>query len=201
MFSTALAAALLLAATLSLASANPDFAPPPRPAPPLHSPSLFARPLSDGPDTVQSADLAADEREFVNRINAERTERGLYALTPDPILVQTARSHSWDMCARGYFSHVTSAAGGHTPMDRYLSTLHAGGQATPGYLLVGENIYYCSLSRPGHDVLLGHQALMNSPGHRANILDPRFARVGVGIYRDPSGQIWVTEMFLRDSGE
>jgi uncharacterized protein YkwD len=39
---------------------------------------------------------------------------------------------------------------------------------------------------------------MNSPGHRANILEPRFQRIGVGVYQNAQGEFWVTEMFLRD---
>jgi uncharacterized protein YkwD len=165
-----------------------------------HNPRPTARLVPDGSDALNRLQITDEEREYIDRINAERTERGLCALTPDPLLIQVARGHSWDMSERGYFSHVATLNGQHTPMDRYLRGLHNAGQGTPNYLLVGENIYFCSVTRPGRDVLLGHQALMESPGHRANILDPRFERVGVGIYRDAGGAIWVTQMFLR-SGE
>ena len=43
-----------------------------------------------------------------------------------------------------------------------------------------------------------HMSLMNSPGHRANILEPRFTKIGVGLYRDSQNRFWVTETFLRD---
>jgi uncharacterized protein YkwD len=141
--------------------------------------------------------VSAEEHEFIDRINAERTERGLYALTPDPLLAQIAWAHSHDMAVRNYFDHKAPGAGQHTPMDRYLAGLHAAGLSTPNYILVGENIYYCSVTRGSQDVFYGHQAFMNSPGHRANILDRRFDRVGVGVYRDGTGQLWVTELFLR----
>ena len=142
--------------------------------------------------------LRPEESEFIQRINAERVSRGLNALTVDPLLVTVARGHSAEMCDLNYFDHHSPTAGQVTPMDRYLKGIHDNGLDTPPYLLVGENIYYCSVSNDTYNVAYGHQALMNSPGHRANILEPRFVKVGVGIYRDARGQFWVTEMFLKD---
>ncbi len=142
--------------------------------------------------------LQPEEAEFIARINQERTSRGLNALTLEPTLVTTARGHSQEMCERDYFDHHSPTPGIQTPMDRYLSTLHSDGERTPNYLLVGENIYYCSESTDTYNVAYGHQALMNSPGHRANILEPRFAKVGVGVYRNAQGEFWVTEMFLKN---
>jgi len=142
--------------------------------------------------------LQPEEAEFIARINQERTARGLNALSLDPALVTTARGHSHEMCERDYFDHHSPTPGICTPMDRYLSTLHSSGDRTPNYLLVGENIYYCSESTDTYNVAYGHQALMNSPGHRANILEPRFAKVGVGVYRNAQGEFWVTEMFMKD---
>lgn len=142
--------------------------------------------------------LLPEEREFIARINEERTSRGENALTLNPLLVQVARGHSREMADKSYFDHHSPTNGLRTPMDRYLSGLHANGEGTPNYALVGENIYYCSESSETYNVAYGHQALMNSPGHRANILEPRFTTVGVGIYRNARGEFWVTEMFLND---
>ena len=116
----------------------------------------------------------------------------------DPLLVHIARGHSQEMCDLNYFDHHSPTSGQITPMDRYVKGLHDSGLDTPPYLLVGENIYYCSVFNDTYNVAYGHQALMNSPGHRANILEPRFARIGVGTYQDAHGQFWVTEMFLKD---
>ena len=111
--------------------------------------------------------LAAEEQEFVAKVNAERTGRGLNALAVDPLLVRTARAHSREMCARDYFDHHSPTPGLTTPMDRYLKGLHDGGGSTPESLLIGENIYYCSVFNDIYNVDYGHRALMNSPGHRA----------------------------------
>jgi len=142
--------------------------------------------------------LAADEREYIESINDERVRRGLNALTLDPLLVTVARRHSQEMCDCAYFDHHSPTRGLETPLDRLRQGLRDNGQAVPGSLLVGENIFFCSVSNDTYNAAYGHQALMDSPDHRANILEPRFAKIGVGIYRDAQGQVWVTEMFLRD---
>ncbi len=141
--------------------------------------------------------LCAEEQEFIEKVNAERTERGLNALAVDPLLVRTARAHSREMCARDYFDHHSPTPGLSTPMDRYLKGLHDGGGSTPEALLIGENIYYCSVFNDIYNVDYGHRALMNSPGHRANILEKRFTKIGLGVYRNAHGEFWVTEMFSR----
>jgi uncharacterized protein YkwD len=84
-------------------------------------------------------------------------------------------------------------------MDRYLFDLHSEGLPTPDHLTVGENIYYCSETREGNEVAFAHQELMNSPEHRDNILNPSYDRIGVGVWRDAKGQLWVTENFLSTS--
>ncbi len=142
--------------------------------------------------------LSAEEEEFVGLVNGERSRRGLCVLAVDPLLVRTARAHSREMCARDYFDHHSPTPGLSTPMDRYLSSLKDTGAGTPDYLLVGENIYYCSITSDVYNVDYGHRALMNSPGHRANILEPRFQKIGLGIYKNARGEFWVTEMFSRD---
>ena len=145
------------------------------------------------PDAAEAQELS-----FVARINAERAERGLCTLTLDPMLTQTARAHSEEMCSADYFDHHSPTPGIGSPMDRYLSASRQLGLSQPEYLLVGENIYYCSVYNDIYNVDYAHRALMASPGHRANILEPRFAKIGVGVYRNSKGEFWVTEMFSRD---
>lgn len=70
------------------------------------------------------------------------------------------------MFERHYFSHVSPE--GKDIGDR----LQAAGIA---YRVSGENLAYAP------DVSTAHRGLMNSEGHRRNILDPEFHRVGIGI--------------------
>lgn len=142
-----------------------------------------------------SSDLSDEEASLFNLINEDRAAQGLSVLALDPDLTAIARSHSKDMYDRHYFDHYAPSPGPVTPMDRYLAFLGH----RPSFAMVGENIYYRSITDvPEQTANQAEAAFMNSPGHRANILQPRFTKAGVGFYRAPNGQYWVTEMFLRD---
>ena len=166
-----------------------------------HTPRFLSAAEPSATETADSAwpeTLTPEEQAFIEKVNAERTERGLNALTVDARLVRTARAHSREMDAQGYFSHRSPTPGLATPMGRYLTGLREEGLSPPVSLLIGENIYYCSVFNDIYNVDYGHRALMDSPGHRANLLDPRFTRIGVGVCRDVRGRFWVTEMFLTE---
>jgi uncharacterized protein YkwD len=135
--------------------------------------------------------MTTDESRFLELTNNERVARGLQPLTYDPNLTEIARAHSREMSDKNYFSHHSPTPGIETPMDRYLSSV----KQRPSWALVGENLFYCSIE----DVDRGHQALMKSPTHRDNILESRFERMGVGIYINPEGEFFVTEMFLAET--
>lgn len=108
-------------------------------------------------------DLEAQMLEMVNR---ERAAAGLKPLAEDPELREVARQHSADMLARGYFSHISPE--GKSPFDRMRD-------AKISFTIAGENLALAPT------LTLAHTGLMNSPGHRANILRPQFGRVGIGI--------------------
>lgn len=134
------------------------------------------------------AQLTEDEQRFVDLTNSERLLRGMNALKVDPLLVETAREHSQEMAEKDYFDHMSPTPGLRTAVDRYLAVA----KRRPTWALVGENLFYCSIV----DVNRGHNCLMQSKSHRDNILNSRFERIGVGIYKDKDGEFWVTEMFL-----
>ena len=108
-------------------------------------------------------DLEAQMLELVNR---ERAAAGLKPLAPDPEMTEVARAHSADMFARGYFAHVSPD--GQDPFDRMK-------RAGVTFRTAGENLALAPTVR------VAHTGLMNSPGHRANILRPAFGRLGIGI--------------------
>lgn len=146
--------------------------------------------------TSWSADgITSEEIAVLNLVNQDRASQGLAPLTLAPDLAVVARMHSRDMYVRRYFDHYAPSPGPTTPMDRYIAYLGH----RPKYAMVGENIYYRSMT----DVPTGaadqaETAFMNSPAHRANILQAQFTKLGVGVFRSSDGQYWVTEMFLRD---
>lgn len=110
---------------------------------------------------------AESERVMLSLLNRERTSRGEKALAPDEALRRVARAYAREMLINGFFSH-TSAVDGSSPADRVE-------RANIEYLVVGENLAYAP------DVYIAHQGLMNSPGHRANILSADYGRVGIGV--------------------
>ena len=146
-----------------------------------------------------AAEIEREETDLVSAINTERISRGLEPLVLDPLLREAACAHSREMCDLNYFNHCSPTPGETTPVDRYLGELHTDGEKRPGNALVGENIFFASVTNDVYNAGYAHQSLMASPSHRENILEPRFTKVGVGLYRDPQGRFWVTEMFLRDS--
>jgi uncharacterized protein YkwD len=112
-----------------------------------------------------SIDQAAEDR-MLALVNREREANGLQPLVLDETLRQVARGHSVTMFQQGYFAHVDPD--GTTPFDR----MRQGGVS---FRAAGENLALA----PTVDV--AHDGLMNSPGHRANILSPNFHRVGIGV--------------------
>jgi uncharacterized protein YkwD len=117
--------------------------------------------------TVQDARIDEEaEARLLKLLNDEREAAGLPALKTDPLLVEAARAHSRDMLAKGYFAHANNE--GKTPADRVSA-------AGARFLVVGENLALAPT------VELAHRGLMESPGHRANILAPQYHRVGIGV--------------------
>lgn len=125
--------------------------------------------------------LSADEKKMVDLINLERTREGLSALTPDLELSRVARIKSAEMIEKDYFSHTSPTYGSPFDMMKKFGIT---------YRTAGENIA-CN-----QNVENAHEALMNSPGHRKNILSPDFTHVGIGIVDGGMcGQMY-TQMFV-----
>ena len=120
------------------------------------------------------------EARMLELVNGERIAAGLRPLAVDPELLQVARQHSTDMFARGYFAHVTPE--GHDPFERMR-------EANVRFLTAGENLALAPTLQ------IAHTGLMNSPGHRANILQRDFGRVGIGIMDGGIHGIMVTQDF------
>lgn len=106
------------------------------------------------------------EAKMLQLVNNERRKIGLDTLKADTALQKVALAHSADMFKRGYFAHYTPE--GKDPFDRMRD-------AHIRFYLAGENLALAQT------LSIAHQGLMNSPGHRANILRQGFGRVGIGI--------------------
>lgn len=106
------------------------------------------------------------EADMLVLVNQERAKSGLAPVVADPELTLVARAHSMDMFARGYFSHYTPEK--KDPFDRMR-------KAGIKFKAAGENLAL------GRTLKICHEGLMNSPGHRANILNGDYGRLGIGI--------------------
>ncbi len=120
------------------------------------------------------------EAQMLELVNRERVAAGLRPLAPDPELTEVARQHSADMFAHGYFAHATPE--GRDPFERMR-------EANVRFLTAGENLALAPTLQ------IAHTGLMNSPGHRANILQPDFGRVGIGIMDGGIHGLMVTQDF------
>ena len=107
-----------------------------------------------------------DESAMVELVNQERNKVSLNSLSVNEKLTIVARNYAMDMWKRGYFSHYSPEG-----QDVAGRLTNAGIE----FQIVGENLALAPT------LLIAHTGLMNSPGHRANILDPQFNQIGIGI--------------------
>jgi uncharacterized protein YkwD len=128
--------------------------------------------------TPTSGDIASVVAATLCLVNDERIRFGESALVEDPRLASAALGHSKDMDAHDYFSHVSPSG------QTLLMRIEASGfipNGNVGYTL-GENIAWGTLwlGTPRGIV----KAWMESPGHRANILNGSYRYTGVGVDPD-----------------
>jgi uncharacterized protein YkwD len=121
-----------------------------------------------------SADTGGDETDFVARINGLRTAHGLAPLAVTGPLADVARAWSASMAGAGAISHNAALSA----------------QAPSTWRRLGENV------GEGTDTASLFDAFVNSPVHFANMVDPAFNALGVGVVRDAGGQLFVTMDFM-----
>lgn len=113
----------------------------------------------------QTVDSISEQKMLI-LVNNERAKVGINPLIWDEERAKVARAHSADMFNRGYFSHYSPE--GKDIGDR----LEA---ASIEYMVAGENLALAP------DLASAHIGLMNSPGHKRNILDPAYKKIGIGV--------------------
>lgn len=124
-----------------------------------------------------AAALTAEEQAFVDAINASRAAAGLAPLTVSEELSALADLHSGRMAAAGTIFHSSDLAG-------------TVGSVYPNWTRVGENV------GTGSSVESIHAAMLASPSHAANIYGD-YNLLGVGVYTNPGGVMFVTELFAK----
>lgn len=130
--------------------------------------------------TTEYAIRPVMEQEMLRLINAERAMAGVGPLKMDSSLTGLARAYSADMFTRGYFSHNTPE--GVDPFQRMK-------KANIRYMYAGENLALAPT------LMRAHTGLMNSPGHRANILQKAYKKVGIGILENKKYGLMISQEF------
>ncbi|MEU8527681.1 sigma-70 family RNA polymerase sigma factor [Streptomyces sp. NPDC048629] len=188
---TPLSVASSPSAVPSSSSASPSASPskkpsatPSRPAKPKPATKPATRPASPPPrprPTTAPMDSGAGSTvgQVIALVNSERSKAGCGPVTGNDLLHKAARGHSDDMAARDFFDHTNPDGDG--PGER----ITAAGYRWSTY---GENI--AMGQRTPAQVM---DSWMNSPGHRANILNCAFKEIGIGVH-DAGGPYW-TQVF------
>ncbi|MBA2875620.1 CAP domain-containing protein [Thermaerobacillus caldiproteolyticus] len=141
------------------------------------------QPKQQTPTQQQQAQVSTGISQYAQQVieltNKERARAGLPALKADTQLSAVAQKKSQDMQQNHYFSHTSPTYGSPFDMMRDFGVT---------YKTAGENI--AQGQRTPQEVVT---AWMNSPGHRANILNKQFTHIGVGF--EQAGNHW-TQMFI-----
>lgn len=156
---------------------TPPAKPRPAAAPEQPAPAPAAKPSSPQPAARPPAgggDVASYEAELLERLNAERTQRGLHALRLSGCPDEMAGSHARRQAEQNRMHHQ--------PMDPVLD--RCGGTSA------GENVAAGPMS-PQEMV----RRWMASPGHRDNVLRERFTHLGVGVARGSDGRWYASTVF------
>lgn len=157
------------------ASPSPSATPSAKPAPSTKAPRKSTAP-APAPATPKAGDgHSAEEAAVLALVNQERAQAGCGPVRANPPLAALAGAFSKDMATRGFFSHTDPD--GNSPWDRATKAGISG--------LGGENI-----ARGQGDADAVMKAWMNSPGHKANILNCEFRTLGVGAHFAAGGPWW-----------
>ncbi|MEE8067026.1 sporulation protein [Clostridioides difficile] len=129
-----------------------------------------------------SESFSAYQKEVVDLVNIERAKAGLNPLTLDSSISNVATKKSQDMIDNNYFSHNSPTYGSPFDMLKKFGI---------SYKTAGENI--AMGQKTPKEVV---NAWMNSEGHRKNIMNPNFSKIGVGVAQKSVGSIYWTQIFV-----
>jgi len=170
------------AATKAKVITEPQITPPIQATTPIQA--ATSAPKSDSLNSVSAgSNFNAFQKKVIDIVNKERATAGLGTLAENADSDKIATLKSEDMVKLNYFSHTSPTYGSPFEMLTHFNI---------SYTAAGENIAY-GQSTPD-DVMT---AWMNSPGHRANILNSNYTQIGVGIALKANGQLVWTQTFTR----
>lgn len=150
------------------------------PAPTPTQPAPAPTQPAPAPVPQPGVTVTADEARMLELINRERQNVALKPLQMDLTLVRLARMKSQDILDKNYFAHTSPTYGSPFKMMK---------DAGVTYKIAGENL------SKAKDMPTSHVRLMASEAHRANILNPGFTHVGIGIVYYQYGVV-VTQLYI-----
>lgn len=133
-------------------------------------PGALEKPTTTSDTKVIPSDYLLTRGGIISQTNKERANNGKTKLTENKMLDRSAQVKADDLLKRQYFAHT--APDGKTVSDLVATQGYA-------YIKIGENLALGNFASDEEVVT----AWMNSPGHRANILDSQFTEIGVGVAR------------------
>jgi len=125
--------------------------------------------------------LTTEEQKMVTLVNQARSQNNVPALKVDMQVTNVARVKAQDMIDNNYFSHNSPKYGSPFDMMKAFNV---------NYASAGENI------AGNQNIQNAQSALMNSPGHRKNILNPAYTHIGIGIKSGGSYGNMISQMFV-----
>lgn len=156
--------------------------------PPTNIPNTGTGAAPYGPPPAMTAEEVQLTQQLFTLINSDRAARGLYAFTWNATLAGGARLHSWNMYHCGF---------SHTCPDGRSQCQRIADEGFAGYTDCGECIGWAGpYPTPYGGVYNIQESMINEPPtgwHRIHLTSTTLHRVGVGLYVDPTGNIWFSE--------
>lgn len=137
--------------------------------------------IENGNNSTLESGQSSQANAVLKLVNEERAKQGLKSLTLSTKLTSIATTKSKDMAVNKYFSHNSPTYGSPFQMLQHFGV---------SYKTAGENI--AAGQKTPEEVM---KAWMNSSGHRANILNPKYTQLGVGYYKGGSYGVYWTQLF------
>ncbi len=131
--------------------------------------------------TSSSSSISDLQTKMLSLVNEERTGNGKSTLKWNAKLAEVAQEKALDMSKNGYFSHTSPTYGSPFQMMKSFGIK---------YSYAAENIAKNS------SIEKAHVALMNSDGHRKNILNANYNQIGIGIVKVSSNTYIIVQMFI-----
>ena len=137
--------------------------------------------IEEKPQIEKGTELKEDEKEIFKLINDIRIEHGLEPLKNSSTMQPVALKKAQDMVENNYFAHTSPTYGN---VDKMLI------EANINFMSCGENLGRYSNNK---DVV---EAWMNSPSHKANILDSSYSYTGIAVVKSSENRKIYVQMFV-----